>query len=317
MRGASAFGWFAVVGLLTLVACTDTPPDSGTGGAAGSGAAGSGAAGVGAAGAGAESALGGAGGTEAEVCDEGTGTALAFRGDVIDLVAGDLGPDLPGGNAPRTVELWAHFTGEASWVANHTVIELGRRVDGFDQVFGLDLAGRDGENGVFGPYTNDSGDNDPTPLPLPAEGWYHLAWGYDGAGHFQLVVNGVLVPLARPGDGTAVLATTPGIVTLGGSQNFGWEGWEGAMDELRLWTTFRTEAEIARDMKIKLNGSEPGLAAYYDFDRGSGMTIDDVLKTPGHKLTFCPDNGGPCPSPNAALPTWVESDIPGPFTCAE
>jgi hypothetical protein len=315
----------AIVGAIACAAfaCSDPTQDDGTGGSAGGGASGhaatggSGAAGSGAAGSGAEGPEAGAGGGAGAGCDEGTGTALAFRSDVIDLVAGDLGADLPGGNAPRTVELWARFTGDASWLPNHTIIELGRRVDADDQVFGLDMAGRNADMGIFGPYTNNAGDNDPTPVLLPVEGWNHLAWGYDGAGHFQLVVNGVQVPLARPGDGTAVLATTPGIVTLGGSQNFGWEGWEGVMDELRLWSTFRTEAEIARDMRSLLSGSEPGLVAYYSFDRGTGMTVDDVLKTPGHKLTFCPDNGGPCPSPNAAPPTWVESDIPGPFSCAE
>ena len=45
--------------------------------------------------------------------------------------------------------------------------------------------------------------------------------------------------------------------------------------------------------------------------------MDDVLGTPGHKLTLCPDNGGPCPEGAASAPTWVASDIPGPFTCAE
>lgn len=246
-----------------------------------------------------------------------TGTALAFRADVIDLVAGDLGPSLPGGNTPRTVEVWAHFVGEASWQANHSVFELGRRVDLDNQVFGFDLAGHDGIDGVFAPYTNDLGDNDPTPVALAAEGWHHLAWAYDGAGHFQLVINGGNVPLANPGDGTGMLATTPGFVTLGGSQNFGWEGWEGALDELRLWTVFRSEADIARDMKIKLKGDEPGLAAYYDFDKGRGTTVDDVLATPGHKLTLCPGDGGPCPVAAAAAPSWVPSNIPGPFRCAE
>jgi hypothetical protein len=104
--------------------------------------------------------------------------ALAFKNDVIDLVAGDLGPDLPGGNMPRTVELWAHFLGPQSWLPDHTIIELGRRVDGMDQVFGLDMAGRDGTSGIFGPYTNDLGDNDPTPVALSDEGWYHVAWSY-------------------------------------------------------------------------------------------------------------------------------------------
>ena len=171
--------------------------------------------------------------------------------------------------------------------------------------------------GSFAPYTNDLGDNDPTPVPIAAQGWHHLAWAYDGAGRFQLVVNGQNVPLANPGDGTGMLATTPGLVTLGGSQNFGFQGWEGTLDELRLWTVFRSESEIARDMKIKLKGDEPGLAAYYDFDKGRGNTVDDISLKAGHKLTVCPADGGPCPAAAVESPTWVVSDIPGPFSCAE
>ena len=244
-----------------------------------------------------------------------TGTALSFKNDTIDLMTGDLGPDLPGGNAARTLELWARFSGQGSWLAEHTIVELGRRTSGPNQVFGIDMAGRDAALGRFDPYTNGLGDNDPTPLMLGLDGWHHLAWAYDGMGHFQFVVDGVKAALPRPGDGSGTLQTTQGIVTLGGSQSFGLEGWEGALDELRLWTIFRSEAEISRDMKVKLGGDEPGLVAYYDFDEGSGMTANDVAKRPGHKLAFCTNNGGPCPSNNNAAPQWVPSDIPGPFSC--
>lgn len=317
-----------VASSICAVACADTDkPDPGNRSGAGVGAS------AGQAGAGASGGMGatGAAGSETAGAPDGggaggeapvdpcltTGMALAFKADVIDLVAGDLGPDLPGGNTPRTVEVWAYFVGEASWQPNHSVFELGRRVDLDNQVFGFDLAGHDGTEGVFAPYTNNLGDNDPTPLAIEAQGWHHLAWGYDGAGRFQLVVDGQDVPLANPGDGTGMLATTPGLITLGGSQNFGFEGWEGTLDELRLWTVFRSESEIARDMKVKLTGNEPGLAAYYDFDKGRGNTVDDVRVLPGHKLTVCPANGGPCPAAASMSPTWVVSDIPGPFSCAE
>jgi len=296
---------------------------TGGGGAATGGSAGSGG-GMTAGSGGSGGAMPGAGGTAGgssgsgggAACDATTGKALSFKNSKIDNVTGDLGSDFAGGNGPRTVELWAHFTGDASWSGEHTIIELGKKVDSANQVFGIDMAGRNGENGVFDPYTNGIGDNDPTPVALAVEGWHHLAWGYDGAGKFQFVIDGTKVTLPHPDAGNGMLKTTQGIITLGGSQGFGASGWEGVMDEVRLWSVFRAEADIKRDMKIKLKGTEPGLIAYYNLDEGAGTTADDVKKAATHKLAFCAAKAGACSDANDAMPAWVASDIPGPFTCA-
>lgn len=292
---------------------------NGGGGTGGASAAGGGGTAGATAEAGKSAAAGSSGAAGAAACDTTSGKALSFKNDKIDLLAGDLGADLPGGNGPRTIELWARFVSDKSWTPEHSIMELGRRKDAANQVFGIDLNGRDNLLGNFDPYTNGAGDNAGTLVSVPVEGWCHLAWGYDGAGHFQFVVNGVKATIPKPGDGSAVLATTPGILTLGGSQSFGLEGWEGALDEVRVWSVLRTEEEIRRDMRIKLRGSEPGLIAYYNLDEGAGTTADDIKRKVGHKLSFCTAGnglGGPCPSPNNAPPAWIDSDIPGPFSCA-
>jgi hypothetical protein len=324
--------------LLFAVACgDDATPTPATAGAAGtpttagtssggstSGSAAGGMAGVatagtatGGGGAGSGGSGGGSGGGGA--CDPTTGKALQFKGGVNDLVAGDLGDDLMGGNSARTVELWAHFTSATSWKGEGTVIELGRRTNAANQVFGIDMAdtGRtNADAGKFDPYTNGIGDNDGATAMIPIVTWAHLAWGYDGAGHFEFFVNGTKITLSKPGDGSGMLATTKGIVTLGGSQGFGYEGWDGVMDEVRVWSVYRAEADIKRDMKVKLKGTEAGLIAYYNLDEGTGETADDIKKAATHQLKFCTANGGACPVQNAAKPMWVASDIPGPFTCA-
>lgn len=320
---ASGSGTTGTAGTATAGTSTGTA-GTGTAGTASGGSAGSGGTGGGTTG-GTGGAAGGTGGAAGGssgsggggACDATTGKALQFKGNATDLVAGDLGNDLMAGNSARTVELWAHFTSDTSWKAEGTMIELGRKTTGANQVFGLDMAGRtDANTGKFDPYTNGIGDNDPTPVMLPSVTWAHLAWAYDGAGHFAFFVNGTKVTLPHPGDGNGTLATTKGIVTLGGSQGFGYTGWDGIMDEVRVWSIFRAEADIKHDMKVKLKGTETGLVAYYNLDEGTGETADDIKKAAGHQLKFCTASGGACPVQNDGKPMWVASDIPGPFTCA-
>lgn len=38
------------------------------------------------------------------------------------------------------------------------------------------------------------------------------------------------------------------------------------MDEVRLWSVVRTQAEIIGSMRSKLAGTEPNLVAYWRFD---------------------------------------------------
>ncbi len=235
-------------------------------------------------------------------------------------MSGDLGSDFPGGDVPRTIELWAKFLGPQSWKAEGSMIETGLAQGGGNRVLGIDLSGYSGTTAEFGPYTNGFSDNNhPNGVMVmntPPSGWLHLSWSYTGNhGTFSFTVNGTEYPVKTQG-GTPTLAFTPGIVTLGASQSFGTQGWSGVMDEVRLWSVAKTPAQIAADMRVVSKGSEPGLVAYYRFDEGSGELTDDVTKKASHRLTTCTEKSTRCAAVNAAKPTWVDSDIPGPFTCA-
>lgn len=45
--------------------------------------------------------------------------------------------------------------------------------------------------------------------------------------------------------------------------------YKGRIDEVRFWNAARTPAEILENMHHELQGDEPGLAAYYDFNEGT------------------------------------------------
>ncbi len=295
-----------------------TPASTGDAGGAATGGASAGGAGGASAG---EMNTGGAGGAPSQ-CDTSPGMAMQFAEGVVDQMTGNLGSDGPSGDGPRTLELWAKFTGANSWTAEQTIIELGRRNGAGDMIWGIDMSGRDGNGGRFGPYTNGVTDNNGASGPFyeaaPDVGWLHLAWAYEGnGGEMVFTVNGEKLPIQDPGS-NYTLNLTPGIVTLGASQNFGATGWNGIMDEVRIWNVYRSPQEITDAMNVFLTGDEEGLVAYYNFDDSDGSFVDDVKGTPSHRLEPCTaGNDDRCTTVNDGMPMIVASDIPGPFSCAE
>ncbi len=299
------------------------PGGSGMGGdaGAGGGVSGTSAGGLGGMAGVTSSGAGGTGGSNS-TCDSSPGMAMQFAEGVIDQMTANIGADGPSGDGPRTLELWAKFTSANSWTAEQTIIELGRRQNAGDMVWGIDMSGRSGNGGRFGPYTNGVSDNNGDAGPFyeaaPDVGWLHLSWAYEGnGGELVFTVNGEQLPVQDPGN-NFTLNLTPGIITLGASQSFGATGWDGVMDEVRVWTVYRSPQQIADTMRVFLKGDEEGLAAYYDFDEGDGSYVDDVNGTASHRLEPCTaGNDDRCTATNDAMPTLVVSDIPGPFTCAE
>ncbi len=249
---------------------------------------------------------------------------MAFHEGVIDQMTGFLGDKTPSGDEPRTLELWAKFIGVSSWTAEQTIIELGRPM-GPDCVWGIDMSGRDGGTGAyFGPYTNgvtdSNGTSGPHMLDVAADvGWLHLAWAYEGnGGPMQFTVNGEQLQHQDPGN-NYTLNLTPGIVTLGASQAFGATGWEGVMDEVRIWSTFRSVQEIQDNMRVLMKGDEPGLAAYWNFDDATPEKVPEIGGDDMNALYPCePGASNRCTiDQNNAAPEVVESDIPGDWTCSE
>jgi hypothetical protein len=158
------------------------------------------------------------------------------------------------------------------------------------------------------PYGNGCGaDNTLKLVPtVPEVGWLHIAWAYDGPNNtFQFTVNGIKQPIPSLMAMDA-WTTTQSPLTIGAAAEFGLNGFDGKIDELRVWNISRSVADISRDMKVILKGTEPGLVAYYHFDEGQGTTSLDATGKKGHRAYMISD----------AKPVWVDSDIPGPFSCA-
>jgi hypothetical protein len=130
---------------------------------------------------------------------------------------------------------------------------------------------------------------------LPADTWFHVAGTFDGS-TIRIYLNGVLDGSA-PSSRYPKSGNTP--LRLGARGNDLATPFAGVLDEVRLWSVARTTAEIQANMNRQLTGSEPGLAGYWRFDEGAGLTAGDTsLSSGGNIGTLI--NG----------PIWVASSAP-------
>ena len=102
--------------------------------------------------------------------------------------------------------------------------------------------------------------------------WHHIAGVLDtDADYLYLYMDGTLIASETepntPGSATLPLY----IASRGGTTFFS----QHQMDEVRIWNTARTQAEIKASMHTELTGSESGLVAYYKLNESSGTTASD------------------------------------------
>ena len=193
-------------------------------------------------------------------------------------------------NDPFTIETWVNVDNFNSFY--QTLVDKGNKYSG--PGYGLSLEDHHLilQYGVAGAHTTGSSN-------LTPGIWYHVAGVYDGSGG-KIYVNGVLDgTLARPTTNTADTMLSLKLGATGQGTDTPSLYWlAGRMDEVRIWRVARTQAEIQNAMNTRLTGSEPGLAAYWRLDEGSGVT---TLDSSPNRNTGTLING----------PTWVPSTIPG------
>ena len=101
--------------------------------------------------------------------------------------------------------------------------------------------------------------------------WQHWAVVSSVAGSYQRIYrNGVL----ETGDATAVaFAQTAAHLVLGGRAA---EALKGELDEFRIWSVARSQAEIQANLTCRVPTPQTGLWAYWRFDEGTGTTVADL-----------------------------------------
>ncbi len=112
--------------------------------------------------------------------------------------------------------------------------------------------------------------------------WQHVAVVYDGVSDVAMYVDGdeVLVTHTTAPFG-AVAPNSGDALGLGNVLPELNKGFEGVIDEVRVWNIARGGGEIADDMLVRLDGDEPGLVGYWRLDEGYGSSVADATGTCG------------------------------------
>lgn len=193
--------------------------------------------------------------------------AASVRADVLNLDgSGDYvtfpATGIPSGSGTFTIEAWINPTtiptgGENGGQMTFWGNETGNQANGFR------LRGASGLRHFF--WGNDHDEN-LTQNILPdttgpnANGWHHFAIVWNGT-QTRWYWNGVAIGNPRTSVGVNVAAVNHRIGARPGGEFF-----HGYMDEVRVWNVARSAAEIAAEFQRELNGDEPGLVAYWNFE---------------------------------------------------
>jgi gliding motility-associated-like protein len=102
------------------------------------------------------------------------------------------------------------------------------------------------------------------PFSLQSNQWYHIAGTYDGS-FVRYYVNGCLV-IQQAWTGPLVTNNLQACIANISSSPYG-EGFNGYIDEVRIWDIARTATQIKQNMTNLLNPTTyPNLRAYYKFE---------------------------------------------------
>ena len=127
-------------------------------------------------------------------------------------------------------------------------------------------------------YISENATTSSAPAKLVDGQWYHFALVRD-SGAWKFYLDGVFHDLAQN------QAPTPGAADYFriGGRGANFENWNGTIDEVRVWTVARTQAQIQQYMLSCLSGEESGLYLYYQMEDGKGSsTVSDLTGNGNH-----------------------------------
>ncbi|EMI15642.1 Cadherin domain containing protein, partial [Rhodopirellula maiorica SM1] len=112
--------------------------------------------------------------------------------------------------------------------------------------------------------------------------WAHIAVSYDN-GTINTYVNGNIVETYYGSGPIGDAHADKDDLRVGGRENNpAGNYFTGEIDDVRVWSTVRSDSEIQNNLDRTLDGNETGLAGYWSFNEGSGTTANDLTSNANH-----------------------------------
>eukprot|EP00298_Acanthocystis_sp_HF-20_P008112 c17482_g1_i1.p1 GENE.c17482_g1_i1~~c17482_g1_i1.p1 ORF type:complete len:972 (+),score=393.43 c17482_g1_i1:107-2917(+) len=118
---------------------------------------------------------------------------------------------------------------------------------------------------------------------LPTDTWIHTAIVYTGK-TLVLLINGIVVSMVRSFEAYED-TTTPFVIGACMAQDQYTRPWKGVIDDVRVWSVARTQAQIQERMYQRLkpqNEILDGLIGYWRCNLGTGRVVADVSLSKQH-----------------------------------
>lgn len=196
-----------------------------------------------------------------------TNNALNFDGtnDIVDL--GNL--SALNGASKFTIELWAY----QSSVQGDKVYYMKKGADNNNRIGLQNVIGRPNDLYLFVSNGSTQYAESTGGTLIQPNVWNHIAMVYDGSGasntdKLKLFVNGNPITLTYSGTLPSVSSSNSNSFILGAQTDYSPSFFNGTQDEIRIWSTARTQAQIQNSYNQSLTGNESGLVAYYPFNHG-------------------------------------------------
>ncbi|MBO2609771.1 Ig-like domain-containing protein [Shewanella algae] len=168
-----------------------------------------------------------------------------------------------------TLEMWVNFS-STSGIINLMDITGSLDAGGFiiyNNTMTVDLSGD------FSSLTQSN------PITISTNVWYHFAFVFNnGQWDFYLDGQATGIGVADMGGNNTVPDYQAANVNnlVAGLQNHGSvNNFTGKIDDIRLWSTARTQTEIQNNRQLELAGNETGLIGYWKLNETSGTVVND------------------------------------------
>ncbi len=115
---------------------------------------------------------------------------------------------------------------------------------------------------------------------VPLNTWTHVAVAYNGSGALQFYINGQAVTTTAADPSTFDPLTggpqdSSDFSLFIGETNDFTRAFEGRINEVRVWNTFRSVSQVASNYDQSIEGFPAGLVGYWPMIRGQGGIVED------------------------------------------